>query len=46
MGEKLLTRYPNEDDESKQQRVQKAKQKEQLKGFVGMKLAQENQKLL
>lgn len=48
LGEKLEMKYSttSEDKEARLEKIEKARQKEQLKAFVGMKLAEENQKLL
>ncbi|CDW73389.1 UNKNOWN [Stylonychia lemnae] len=46
LGEKLASKYNEDDNIIKMQRIEKAREREQLKAFVGMKLQNENQKLL
>lgn len=46
MGEKLVHKYGDEDEQQRNLRIEKAREKDTLKAFVGMRLQNENQRLM
>ena len=46
LGDKLSNKYTDDDSNLRQQRIDRARERDNLKAFVGMKLQSENQKLL
>jgi len=46
LGEKLETKYQGDGEEQRRSVIEKAIKKQQLKPFVGLKLQEQNRKLL